>query len=79
MLLSDLKRSLRGSRSVTGKVSFTTADGKRVEFTPGPRKLGKMNAYASYVRDNIQAFLDDGMAAPAAMVAVAKKYRAGKR
>jgi len=82
MLLSDLKRSLRGSRQVTGKVSFTTADGRLVEFTPALRAPGdpaKLNAYARYVQKQIRAFLDDGMSAPRAMIAVGKKYRATRK
>lgn len=82
MLLSDLKRSLSGSRQVTGKVSFTTADGRLIEFTPTPRVPADpetLNVYARYVQRHIRAFLDDGMTAPAAMAAVAKKYRAVHR
>lgn len=81
MLLSDLKRSLRGSRQVTGKVSFTTADGRLIEFTPVPRVPADpetLNVYARYAQRHIRAFLDDGMTAPAVMAAVAKKYRAAR-
>lgn len=37
------------------------------------------NAYARYVMRHIQTFLGKGLSAPAAMKAVAKQYRAGKR
>jgi len=59
------------------RVSFTTADGRVVNFVPrGKRKARREpGPYARYVQEHIREFLDQGLSAPDAMVEVAKKYR----
>ena len=79
MAFSSFIPSRLGSAS-SREVTFTTKDGRVVSFTPSPRvPTREPGAYALYVKRHIRAFLDQGLSAPEAMIAVAKKYRKDRR